>query len=177
MVELLLDSGADVNTRGTTNDTPLHVAVYSMTNAMELNMDTTETHAKRDFREKAAEMPAVMRMLLERHAEVQTINHYSFSPFQEASRRCTETTMQPLQMLFDHGADINYLAVGGMTPLHTAALRGGEAAARFLVQHGASPMAKNKDGFTPFQLAMHRGHRPIVNYLSQFEPPDDESKQ
>ncbi|KAG7382318.1 hypothetical protein PHYPSEUDO_005050 [Phytophthora pseudosyringae] len=50
-----------------------------------------------------------------------------------------------IALLLDHGAKVNTRDVGGNTPLHLAISEGYEDIARFLVENGANPNAKNKD--------------------------------
>ncbi|XP_038682362.1 probable protein S-acyltransferase 23 isoform X2 [Tripterygium wilfordii] len=56
----------------------------------------------------------------------------------------------------------------GCTPLHWAALRGNVEACTVLVHAGKKQelMVKDKAGFTPFQLASDKGHRPVALFLS-----------
>ncbi|XP_038682363.1 probable protein S-acyltransferase 23 isoform X3 [Tripterygium wilfordii] len=55
----------------------------------------------------------------------------------------------------------------GCTPLHWAALRGNVEACTVLVHAGKKQelMVKDKAGFTPFQLASDKGHRPVALFL------------
>ncbi|KAG1700348.1 hypothetical protein DVH05_012149 [Phytophthora capsici] len=50
-----------------------------------------------------------------------------------------------IALLLDHGAKVNTRDVGGNTPLHLAISEGYEDIARFLLENGANPNAKNND--------------------------------
>ncbi|KAI9995248.1 hypothetical protein PInf_012299 [Phytophthora infestans] len=50
-----------------------------------------------------------------------------------------------IALLLDHGAKVNTRDVGGNTPLHLAITEGYEDIARFLLENGANPNAKNHD--------------------------------
>ncbi|KAF5743963.1 putative Palmitoyltransferase TIP1 [Tripterygium wilfordii] len=56
----------------------------------------------------------------------------------------------------------------GCTPLHWAALRGNVEGCTVLVHVGKKQelMVKDRAGFTPFQLASDKGHRPVALFLS-----------
>ncbi|GMF19216.1 unnamed protein product [Phytophthora lilii] len=50
-----------------------------------------------------------------------------------------------IALLLDHGAKVNTRDVGGNTPLHLAISEGYDDIARFLIENGANPNAKNND--------------------------------
>lgn len=60
------------------------------------------------------------------------------------------------QMLLASGAEIN-AGEGKMTPLHAAVAFDQPAMARWLLDQGADPNARNRDGKTPGQLALEKG--------------------
>ncbi|KAL0634238.1 hypothetical protein Q9L58_006856 [Maublancomyces gigas] len=176
LVQLLLDNGADIDTRVFANSTLLHMTVYTMTNALELNFDSDETSEMAEFRLQAVEMPAVLQVLLGRQPAHWPINDYGYTALHEAARRCKNGKMASLELLLEHGVDVNHANIDGMTALHNAALRGRLEAAKFLVQQGAFVLAKNKEGYTPLQLAMRRGHATVIELLMEYEPVEDESE-
>jgi cytohesin len=55
--------------------------------------------------------------------------------------------------LLDHGAEIQRTDAAGNTALHHAAENGQEDAVRLLLQRGANPAVRNKEGKTPADLA------------------------
>lgn len=54
----------------------------------------------------------------------------------------------------------------GRNALHVAALEGSRTATHVLVQMGLDPLAEDKLGFTPVDLAQARGHDSVVNILT-----------
>lgn len=169
LAQLLLENGASIDTPDHSSNTPVHIAVYSMTNAKELNFDAAESAERKEFRTRAVEMPAVLQMLLLKQPGLSVFNHFGHTALQEAARRCTDDMMAPLELLLEHGAQVNHTTVDGMTPLHTAAYHRGVAAVKFLLHHGASVSAKNKDGHTALDIAIRRGNAAIVMLLEHHQ--------
>jgi ankyrin repeat protein len=68
--------------------------------------------------------------------------------------------------LLEHGADPNRAwGPEGEAPLHVAARRWDVPMAELLVQHGADPMRRRADGYTPHTLAELHGNREIAARL------------
>lgn len=71
-----------------------------------------------------------------------------------ALRRCGSVEIAAL--LLSHGASVNHQNNQGLTALHYAAMiRGGHELVRFLLQHGADPGLRSKNGWTPVDTACH----------------------
>ena len=58
----------------------------------------------------------------------------------------------------------------GDTPLHLAAWNNQFAVVRRLVESGATVLSFNKDGHTPADLAMEKGHTAIKEFLDEQVP-------
>ena len=80
---------------------------------------------------------------------------------------CSRSNIETVQLLMDHGADINAVNKYGQTPLHTAA--GGDDdcpdLCKLLVKHGTKINAVDEDGNQPLQLACHQDHIETVKFL------------
>ncbi len=69
-------------------------------------------------------------------------------------------TFATLKMLVDNGADVNVVewipqgldAFKGFTPLMSAAVEHDKPSFLYLLEHGANPNAKSKQGYTPLML-------------------------
>jgi ankyrin repeat protein len=70
------------------------------------------------------------------------------------SRGRDRDALGALELLLEHGADVNAANQAGDTALHGAALRGSPAIIQFLVDRGANLRAKNAKGQTPLDIAM-----------------------
>lgn len=167
LVQLLLDNGADIETLDHSNNTPVHIAVYCMTNAKELNFDAAETVERREFRIRAVEMPAVLQMLLSKQPGLSVFNYFGHTALHEAVRRCTHGTTASLELLHGCGVPINHAAGDATTPLHTAVYCGGLVTVEYLLRHGASVSVKNKQGHTALDIATRRRNAAIVALLEQ----------
>ena len=79
-------------------------------------------------------------------------------------RACEHGHISTLQLLIDHGADINYLRYG-TTPLTTACTYGQYSTAQFLLEHGAAVNLPNK---SPLLAACHSKRPELVDSLLQY---------
>ena len=68
-----------------------------------------------------------------------------------------ERKIRIMQSLLDHGAAIDLVNKNGMTALHVAAATYSKKIVEFLLHNGADPLKRNKDGWTPMQLAQRSG--------------------
>jgi ankyrin repeat protein len=108
----------------------------------------------------AAHWPQGIKLLLESGANVATKNRHWQTPLHYA---CSGGPNRPdwdpkaqaaaIQALLDGGADLNAVAKGEVTPLHTAVRNRCSLAVETLLRAGADPALKNKRGSTPKLLA------------------------
>ncbi|XP_029471369.1 ankyrin repeat domain-containing protein 16 isoform X2 [Rhinatrema bivittatum] len=83
-----------------------------------------------------------------------------------------------LRYLLDKGAQIDCLKRADWTPLMMACTRKNLEVIKDLVDYGASPLLKNKDGWSSFHIASREGDVQIIEYLLSVVPRiwDTESK-
>jgi len=174
-VKLLLESGADVNTRDTNGDTPLIAAAF---------MGFNET----------------IKLLLEKGAEVNAKNNLGSTALMEAA---TMNKPEAVEILLKSGADTKATNIAGLTALdaalrenhtemaqllrtgvlkrpaqpqptpyvalddglHQAVKEGNLSKVRSLLAGGANVNARNKDGRTALILATMQGQADIVQAL------------
>jgi ankyrin repeat protein len=83
-------------------------------------------------------------------------------PCRAKARLCPTTALQivarfveakPMQLLIDHGADVNCIDNDGKTPLHWAVMNGRNDIIKMLISAGADKSIKDRDNLTPLQLA------------------------
>jgi uncharacterized protein len=109
--------------------------------------------------------PDLARALIERGADVNATarNALRVAPLHAAAAMRDCATMQ---LLLDHGADVNARQQLGYTTLHTAAQHGDEAMVEQLLAAGADPRFAGDDGKSPADLAAAHGHAAIAERLS-----------
>ena len=125
VAELLHQHGAEVDVRDSWDRTPLQAACKS-------------------------KVPDVVQWLLDHGADVNTQNKRLWSPLHEAAYY---GHLQILRMLMEHNANVHLWNDLGKVPLHLAASVDGSYVLPDIVQslldHGADPNARDKDGSTP----------------------------
>ncbi|CAI9113739.1 OLC1v1014405C1 [Oldenlandia corymbosa var. corymbosa] len=70
---------------------------------------------------------------------------------------CQTADVGMVELLLQHGANINVSDSRGRTPLHHAIIRGRTAIAKLLLNRGADLQAADKEGKTPLQLVEESG--------------------
>lgn len=83
------------------------------------------------------------------------------------SRVCVGEHVELASLLARHGScDVNVQeSQTGRTPLHWAVELGNGDLVRMLIQRGADLNVADKDWYTPFLLALDRGHKDFVTYM------------
>jgi ankyrin repeat protein len=151
LVEILLTKGADPNQK---LKTPLLMRQH---NTGDASLGDGATPLMR-----AAKVPdlALMRLLLDHKADPSAALKNLTTPMTivmggRGARTLTpETpTFQALQLLVEHGADVNATNANGETLLHQVVGRG-DAVVRLVASHGANLFAKDRSGRTPLDVAM-----------------------
>ena len=103
-----------------------------------------------------------MRLLLDHHAEPSLANKDGNNAIMLAAgvawaekiKGTEEQALEAVKLCYALGIDVNEATALGETALHGAALRGGDSFIKFLVERGAKLDVKNKQGFTPLEIAM-----------------------
>lgn len=70
---------------------------------------------------------------------------------------CLTSDVGMVELLLQHGADINACGPRGRTPLHYCIIGGKTAAAKALITRGANTQIADKEGNTPLKLASESG--------------------
>ncbi|XP_054669005.1 ankyrin repeat domain-containing protein 16 isoform X2 [Grus americana] len=72
--------------------------------------------------------------------------------------------------LMERGASVDCLKKADWTPLMMACTRQNLEVIKALVEHGANPLLKNKDGWNCFHIASREGHPQVLRYLLDVSP-------
>jgi ankyrin repeat protein/serine/threonine protein kinase len=107
----------------------------------------------------------VVKMLLHGGADPRVFmdDEEKWTPFfvaiQKASHKSLELLAKTKKGVNQRDGDV------GSTPLHYAAYKGDLKAVEILLRHGAKPRLKDKEGWTPIELAADRGHRRLAKRM------------
>jgi Ankyrin repeats (3 copies)/Ankyrin repeats (many copies) len=143
--DFLRHNGADLDVQGNFGRNPLHAAAYSG------NFE-------------------VVRILIEYDpAYINARDEDGETPLFWASGGHNFKDGSVVQLLLEHGADINAQSQIGWTPLHVASFNGVLEVVRLLLEHGADVEAKDYSGKTALQIAAEEGHDEVVELLREHE--------
>jgi ankyrin repeat protein len=138
VVELLLESNADVTARDNNGDTPVHIAASSG-------------------------CARTVRILLDRNLRVLNArNNLGESPLHRAA---AEGAADVVEVLLQKGARADAENSNGHTALHVAVARDSPQVARILITHGPSVEVQDHAGRTPLQVAAANGNHVLARIL------------
>ena len=191
MVNLLLDSGANVNGSESDMMPPLNFAITRN------DADMTRLLLERGAEQKsssggmaavmAKDKPEVAELLkaarandwhvlaetgdaagllaqINAGADVNQTDAYNRTALQRAAQK---GRLEAVQVLLDHGADANHAGTGGLTALIAAVGNGNTEIVRLLIQRGADIAATSFYGATALQNAALGGKTEIVSLLTE----------
>ncbi|XP_064277716.1 ankyrin repeat domain-containing protein 16 isoform X2 [Passer domesticus] len=75
-----------------------------------------------------------------------------------------------VSFLLERGASVDCLKKADWTPLMMACTRKNLGVIKTLVEHGANPLLRNKDGWNCFHIASREGHPEVLQYLLDVSP-------
>ena len=176
IVRMLLECGAKVDDPDSDGRSPLHIASrYPYDDLVRLLLDHGATSSALDHRNETAlhyaassGEPMVVRLLLDHGLDANARNKESrcgwvgWDPSRFGGNICTRGwtplhyaasygPVEIVQMLLDHGADVNTPDECHWTALHLAAIEGELQVVDTLLRRGANPHARNMKGHTPFE--------------------------
>jgi len=185
VARLLLEHGANLHVPDKQYQTPQHLLVAMWSNTSPDDVDTV-----RFFVERGADIDAldnsrstllhrasyqgnveVSQLLLEWGANINVQNGWRQTALHLALVRMRDELDDEffdfIQLLLEHGADVDALDYDNSTPLHMASQYGSLRATCLLLEHGANVRLQNNGSQTPSQVASARGYERIARLLSE----------
>ncbi len=142
IIEILLDSGANIHAYDAKKATPLHSAA-------------------------SGGYSDITRLLLDRGAVIDEKDEHGWTPFHKAARNGHVSVVREL---LESGADINAQGPKGRTALHTAAFDNKEDIVSLLLaadETAINVWAKKNRGRTALDLAKEKGHSEVIALLEK----------
>lgn len=170
VAKVLIERGADVNSKNTRNASPLHLAVVEGHDSMVdmLLASDADVDAIADggvsalFAASQLGHDGIVQALLGKGANVTCRTDKGGTALSVASQMGYYNIVKAL---LDNGADVNIKKSNGLTPLHAAAFMGHKAVVELLIAKGANVNAKDKIGATPLAYAAKQEHVEIIELL------------
>ncbi|KAL8575541.1 hypothetical protein ACOMHN_059605 [Nucella lapillus] len=135
---LSLEQNIDINAEDyVTRDSPLHVAI-------------------------ANGCIEVVKMLLDKNADVNHTNRYGYTPLHQA---VLKKNPYILHRILKRDPDLNVADTNGDSPLHLACMTNSQLAVDALIDHKATLDTENRDGYTPLHIACINGRTHIIEML------------
>jgi len=173
IVQLLIDAGADVNGKTTLGTTPLHlarngdVAIVLIKNGA--SVDERDSNGATPLWDAASSKRlSVVEACLDNGA-----NPHAIGPAKQTVLHIAcnydmfykQDALMIVILLVGKKVKINEQDIMGNTPLHNAAVSGGEQVVDFLLKKGADPTIKNNNKEIPLHKAAYSGTKKAVELL------------
>ncbi|KAL1595277.1 hypothetical protein SLS60_009967 [Paraconiothyrium brasiliense] len=182
VVSLLLNKGADLESKNIGGKTPLSYAAMNgyeaVVKLLLVNGADLEHNSKRGQTplSLAAENghEAVVKLLLDKGADLESKDRDSCTPLSFAAMYGYEVVVK---LLLDKGANLEAKSMYvGQTPLLLAAKQGHEAVVKLLLDKGADLESKDKHGHTALSWAAKKQRKKMVQLLLDMgaRPPRDD---
>ena len=167
---LLLERGADVNSRSRTGETPLIHAARA--GAAPVVLLLLEAGADPEVRDQRQGWTALSWAESRGHREAaDVLREWGASEATEANRRLAEGVRrgdrEEVARALEMGADPRTPSLGGGPLLHEAATRGDSELVGLLLEHGADPARRDGQGRTALDWAKVAGSQETVRVLEE----------
>lgn len=138
-IKELLANGVDINQKDDAQWTALHVICTSHAHKLKNDGEGALVEIKLE----------ILDTLLGAGADLKATSRSGATPLMEAAFNDFE---EAAKRLIDGGSDLDQQNAGGRTAMHLASEQGNAAILRMLLEAGANPLKKDKQGETPFTM-------------------------
>ena len=157
MMQLLIQHGADINTRYKRNSTLLHLVLAVRTEFVQFVIQADITDQDYEHRFLRDTTAVAVEALIQKGVDVNARDGDNSTPLHLALSK-SHVDPKTLRLLLQHGADVKARDKDGLTPLHCASCWAEVESVQLLIQHGADVDARDKKNSTPLHLALSKGH-------------------
>jgi ankyrin repeat protein len=176
MVELLLNSRADVQIKNPDGFAPIHLAgnkdIAQLLFSHGAILETSGYHGRTPLHQASMRnRNDVVEWLCAKGVKVNAVDSDGQTPLSMAISQprgtayATQSSMETMRILLRCGADISYRDKEGRTLLHDAVRRDREDIVYLLLKHGADINAKDKYGYTSLHWAVSSKNKEMVELL------------
>eukprot|EP01112_Ceratiomyxa_fruticulosa_P013024 TRINITY_DN3639_c0_g1_i1.p1 TRINITY_DN3639_c0_g1~~TRINITY_DN3639_c0_g1_i1.p1 ORF type:complete len:1340 (-),score=321.57 TRINITY_DN3639_c0_g1_i1:88-4107(-) len=177
-VSLLIENGADPNISDVQSRTPLHIAAsYGNAECLAILLNGKKRGIV-NIRDGSGRSPLhhscksgstdCVRLLIESGAEVMVLDDEGRYPIHEA---VLGGNLETLKLIVSNSpsSSVNSEDNEGRVPLHDACFSNQTEIVRYLLESGATLHVVDKDGWSPFALAVYRGFLQLAQALDYYE--------
>ncbi len=166
IIQLLVDGGASVKERDNLGSTPLHIAVrWGAQKSAEkliklgININAQNRAEKSPLAEAViANKYEVTKYLLENGADPNSCDAVGVTILMDTIR---VQNADILKLLLNYGANPNLQQINGQNAYHEAAYMGNIEIINLIRDAGGNPLSRDKEGNTPFSIALTKGTKII----------------
>ena len=170
VVRLLLEKGADVESKGPYGKTALcKAATYGHEDVVCLLLEYGANVESQDHdgttalhRAASSGHVTVARILLKHSAQIEAKGTYGKTALYLAAQNEHESVVR---LLLQKGADANKKSSDGNTALHSAARVGHEGITKLLLENGSDVDVRDSNGKTALDVAAWGDHEPVIRLL------------
>ncbi|RDW66050.1 hypothetical protein BP6252_09685 [Coleophoma cylindrospora] len=170
VVKLLLEKGAEVDSKDNSGQTPMswaaikgYEAVVKLLLEKGAEVDSKDNNSQTSMSWAAINgNQAVVKLLLEKGAEVDSKDKNSQTPMSWAAMGGHEAVVK---LLLEKGAEVDSKDKNGQTPMSWTARKGHGAVVKLLLEKGAEVDSKDNSGQTPMSWAAIKGYEAVVKVL------------
>jgi ankyrin repeat protein len=156
LCKLLLEKGADPCVTDSAINTPLHLFL-------------AEVGGRSSWKTKIPASVYIegITLLIEHNAQIEAANNELATPFCTYCRVHKESDVLVLKHLVSIGASVDYQDKFENTPLFYAVKWNRSVLVKFLLDNGADANIKNRDGVSPYSLALDENKRTFISMIEK----------